>query len=354
MRENSQLGEHRGSSRPGMKEVADRAGVAISSVSRVLSGHRDVSVVMRNRVFDAVAALGYEPDILAKSMRTGKTMTIGFIVNDISNPLLSEIALGAETVLREAGYAMMVVNSMSNSEIELQHISMMNRRRADGLLLSLADENYPTLPDTLDRLSVPVVFVDRFQKGFDASQMVLSDHKTGMNQALERLGSLGHQSIALINGSLAIRPSRERANAVRQFGKAHSEINCRVRSGNFTPEFGYNAIQELFTDENPPTAVIAGSNQILVGVLRSLRELDLTVPDDVSLITCDDSPLAEFMSPALDTIIRDPKQLGREAAESLLAILRKEEPRTVLLPTHFEPRGSSVPPQKSKEEINDR
>lgn len=349
MRETSQAGGHRGASRPGMKEVADRAGVAISSVSRVLSGHRDVSVVMRNRVFDAVAALGYEPDILAKSMRTGETKTIGFIVSDISNPLISEIALGAETVLREAGYAMMVVNSMSNSEIELQHISLMNRRRADGLLLSLADESYPTLPETLDRLSVPVVFVDRFQKGVDAAQMVLSDHKTGMIQALERLGSLGHQSIALINGSLAVRPSRERANAVRKFAKAHPQVNCRVRSGSFTPEFGSNAIQELFAGDNPPTAIIAGSNQILVGVLRELRELNLRVPEDVSLIACDDSPLAEFMSPALDAIIRDPKKLGREAAENLLSILRGEEPRTIVLPTSFEPRGSSVPPKKSKE-----
>ncbi len=338
-------GNRRGS-RPGMKEVADRAGVAVSSVSRVLSGHSDVSAVMRNRVFDAVAALGYEPDILAKSMRTGETMTIGFIVNDISNPLISEVALGAETVLREEGYATMVVNSMSDPEVELQHISLMNRRRADGLLLSLADENYPTLRDTLDRLSVPVVFVDRFQKGFDSSHMVLSDHKTGMTQALEMLGSQGHTSIALINGSLGVRPSRERANAVRKFSKSHPDINCTVRSGSFRAEFGLDATRELFADEQPPTAIIAGSNQILVGVLRALKELDLTVPHDVSLITCDDVPLAEFMTPALDAITRDPKELGRRAARNLLAILRDDEPETIVLPTSFEARGSSVAPKK--------
>ncbi len=346
MTETSKPSEHHGSSRPGMKEVADRAGVAISSVSRVLSGHRDVSAVMRNRVFDAVAALGYEPDILAQSMRTGETMTIGFIVSDISNPLISEIALGAETVLRDAGYAMMVVNSMSNSEVELQHISLMSRRRTDGLLLSLADEAYPTLSSALDRLTVPVVFVDRFQKGFSATQMVLSDHKTGMNQAMKRLGRLGHRSIALVNGSLAVRPSRERANAVREFAKSHPEVHCRVRSGSFTPEFGFSVTKEFFSEDNPPTAIIAGSNQILVGVLRSLRELNLNVPEDVSLIACDDSPLAEFMSPPLDAIVRDAKQLGVEAAENLLSILRKEEPKTIMLPTSFEPRGSSVPPKK--------
>ncbi len=299
---------------------------------------------MRNRVLDAVAALGYEPDILAQSMRTGETMTIGFIVSDISNPLISEIALGAETVLREAGYAMIVVNSMNEPRIELEHISLMNRRRTDGLLLSLADENYPTLPGTLDRLSVPVVLVDRHMKGLDPVQMVHSDHRVGMEEALERLHALGHRSIALINGSLAVRPSRERANAVRRFGKTHSDVHCSVRSGAFTGDFGYAVARELLTDATPPTAIIAGSNQILVGVLRALRDLELTVPTDVSLVTCDDSPLAEFMSPALDTIKRDPMQLGSEAASTLLTILRGEATEPVILPTYFEPRDSSAPP----------
>lgn len=329
-----------------MKEVADRAGVAISSVSRVLSGHRDVSALMRNRVLDAVAALGYEPDILAQSMRTGETMTIGFIVSDISNPLISEIALGAETVLREAGYAMIVVNSMNEPDLELEHISLMNRRRTDGLLLSLSDENFPTLPGTLDRLNVPVVLVDRHMKNFDSAHMVHSNHREGMHAALEHLHALGHRSIVLINGSLAVRPSRERANAVRRFAKAHPDTQASVRSGAFTGEFGYSATRDLLDDRTPPTAIIAGSNQILVGVLRALREMKLDVPDDVSLITCDDSPLAEFMSPALDTIKRDSRQLGREAAAALLHILRDEAAEPPELTTHFEPRASSAPPPK--------
>ncbi|MER3388685.1 MAG: LacI family DNA-binding transcriptional regulator [Microcella sp.] len=336
--------------RPGMKEVADRAGVAISSVSRVLSGHRDVSAVMRNRVLDAVAALGYEPDILAQSMRTGETMTIGFIVSDISNPLISEIALGAETVLRESGYGMIVVNSMNESHIELEHISLMNRRRADGLLLSLASETNPTLPSTLERLHVPVVLVDRHMKGLEANHMVHSDHRAGMNEALDRLYSLGHRSIALINGSLAVRPSRERANALRRFAKAHPDLQTSVRSGEFTGTYGYAVAHELLQEPSPPTALIAGSNQILVGVLRALRDLALRVPDDVSLIACDDSPLAEFMSPALDTIKRDPKRLGGEAASVLLALLRGESPDPVTLPTYFEQRASSASPPTTQKE----
>ncbi len=328
----------------GMKEVAERAGVAISSVSRVLSGHRDVSAVMRNRVLDAVAALGYEPDILAQSMRTGDTKTIAFIVSDISNPLIAEIALGAETVLRGAGYSMIVVNSMNSTSLELEHISLMKRRRTDGLLLSLADEGHPDLPAALERLAVPVVLVDRHLKSLDRNRMVFSAHRVGMSEALKHLDSLGHRSIALINGSLSVRPSRERAKAVRRFAKKHPETHCTVLSGSFTGEFGYDATRELLAEADRPTAIISGSNQILVGVLRALRELDLKVPRDVSLITCDDSPLAEYMSPALDTITRDPKALGDQAANTLLSLLREEPVEPVKLPTHFQLRASSAPP----------
>src|SRR5580698_9918271 len=108
----------KGPGRISMKEVAQRAGVAPSSISRVLSGHPNVSDVMRNRVTDAVAALGYEPDHLAQSLRRGATMTVGFVVGDISNPVLSENALGAETRLREAGYSMLLVNSMTDPQLD--------------------------------------------------------------------------------------------------------------------------------------------------------------------------------------------------------------------------------------------
>jgi LacI family transcriptional regulator len=299
---------------------------------------------MRNRVFDAVAALGYEPDILAQSMRTGETMTIAFIVSDISNPLMSEIALGAETTLREAGYAMILVNSMNQPDLELEYISLMKRRRVDGMLLSLADENHPELRGTLEKVTVPIVLVDRQLKKLENSAMVFSDHRSGMEAALERLHSLGHRSIALINGSLDVRPSRERGKAVRHFAKVHPDTTCTVRSGSFTGSFGYAATRELLRESARPTALVSGSNQILVGVLRALRELKVEVPSDISLITCDDSPLAEFMTPALDTIMRSPKDLGTQAATTVLSLLRGLPVDQPHLPTTYQQRASSAPP----------
>lgn len=339
----------RSARRPGMKEVADRAGVAVSSVSRVLSGHRDVSELMRNRVLDAVAALGYEPDILAQSMRTGATMTVAFIVNNISNPVISEMVLGAETVFRGGGYSMIVANSMNDPAVEREHISLMERRRVDGMLLSLADETFPQLPETIDRLSIPAVLVDRHLKGSTEVRTVTSDHQAGMLSALERLHSLGHRSIALINGSLALSPSRERATTLRRFAKVHPDVQCVIRSSAFTAEFGMSAMRELMSKRDRPSAIIAGGNQILVGLLRGLHEFGLEVPRDVSIVACDDSPLAELMSPPLDTIRRDVNHLGSEAARSLLALLRGEQTASIVLPTSFEQRSSSARPTENSE-----
>src|SRR4029079_5437432 len=153
--------ETRAPSRPGMREVADRAGVAMSSVSRVLSGHPDVSPQMSHVVMKAVRELGYRPDMLAQGLRRGKTFSVGFTVSDIANPVLAEIVTGAEKRRGEAGYSLLLTNSEGSPDLDVEHISLLERRRVDGLILSLAEEHPPGTVEALRRLSVPVVLVDR-------------------------------------------------------------------------------------------------------------------------------------------------------------------------------------------------
>src|SRR5215207_1686606 len=128
--------------RSSMREVADMGGVAMSSVSRVLSGHPDVSPAMRERVMEAVDTLGYQPDMLAQGLRRRSTRSVGFVVGDISNPLLAEIALGAETTLHEAGYSMLLTNSENDPALDAGHVRLLMQRRVDGLMLSLASEDH--------------------------------------------------------------------------------------------------------------------------------------------------------------------------------------------------------------------
>lgn len=331
--------------RVGMQEVADRAGVALSSVSRVLSGHPDVSDVMRNRVIDAVAALGYEPNLLAQSLRRGASMTVGFVVGNISNPLLAEIGLGAETGLRAAGYSMLLANSMDDADLDRAHIRLFAQRRVDGLLLSPASETSRATLSTLNHIALPGVMVDRGTAATPSMSAVLTDHAGGITAAVEHLVAVGHRRIALVNGNADVRPARERAATLRRVCRRFGGVTGIVRSGAFTTVHGAAATAALLDQQDPPTAIIAGSNQILVGVLGTLRDRGITVPDDISLVTCDEVPLSEFVRPPLTTIHRDPQLMGSIAAELLLELLAGGAPRTVTLPTSFRATESCALPR---------
>lgn len=332
--------------RAGMRQVADRAGVAMSSVSRVLSGHPDVSTTMRDKVLVAVEQLGYEPNMLAQMLRRGATQTVGFVVGDISNPLLAQIALGAEVTLREAGYAMLLTNSVNEANLDATHIRLLQQRQVDGLLLSVSDETNADTLDALARTTTPSVLIDRDLPLTDAPSAVLSDHASGITAAVERLVGLGHRRIALVAGSPHVRPTRERVNAVEEAIETHPGVVAQVRSGAFTETHGTAATRELLGGRRPPTAIIAGGNQILVGVLGELAARKLRIPQDISLVTCDDVPLAKFFTPALAMIIRDPYEMGAVAARLLLDRLGGGPAETVTLPTTFLTARSCASPHR--------
>jgi LacI family transcriptional regulator len=196
--------------RASMREVAELADVAISSVSRVLSDHPDVSTEMRARVLEAVDQLEYEPDFLAQSLRRGATLSVGYIVGNISNPLIATITSGAESVLRSAGYSMLLMNSENNAELDEAHIRFFQARRVDGMILSLASELRPETIDVLAQVDVPIVMIDRDLPAELGASIVRNDHRAGMRSAVEHLLDFGHRRIALITGALDLWPVRER------------------------------------------------------------------------------------------------------------------------------------------------
>jgi LacI family transcriptional regulator len=335
-----------GAGRSSMREVAELAGVAMSSVSRVLSGHPDVSPAMRERVMEAVERLGYQPDLLAQSLRRRATRTAGFVVGDISNPLLAEITQGAETALREAGYSMLLTNSENDPALDARHIRLLEQRRVDGLLLSLAAEDSPETLDVLRRSETPVVLIDRELGADIPASAVLSDHRAGMRAAVAHLLDLGHRRIGFIAGQ-PVRPSRERWLALRE---VHEErrlpAGYEVLEGALAPEHGRSATQRLLDGPEPPTAIVAGGNQLLVGALAELVQRGTTIGEGgLSLVSCDEISLTELFSPPIAVVRRDNRELGRHAARLLLRRLEGEEhPETVVLPTEFVPRASCAPP----------
>lgn len=330
--------------RASMREVAELADVAISSVSRVLSEHPDVSSEMRERVLAAVAELEYEPDFLAQSLRRGATLSVGYVVGDISNPLIATITSGAELVLRSAGYSMLLMNSEGDPTLDAAHIQFFQARRVDGMILSLASERRPETLDVLGQVDVPIIMIDRDVPPELGASMVRNDHRAGMRAAVGHLLDLGHRRVALITGALDLWPVRERiagmAEAVTSRGITDETMSL---VGSLSAEHGERSTEQLLAMDPRPTAIVAGGNQVLAGCVRALVRHGIRVPDDVSLVTCDEVDLSELHQPPIASVARDTLLLGRTAAELVLERLGGAEPRTVLLPTTFTPRPSCGP-----------
>jgi LacI family transcriptional regulator len=328
-----------------IREVATRAGVSVATVSRVLNGYPFVSEDARRRVVDAVDEFEYRPDVAARSMRTGTTRAVGLVVSDFSNPLFSTIAKGADTVLDPKGYSLVLANSMSDHVRESEAIAALRQRRVDGLLVAVADEGAPGLADRLGAFAASVL-IDREVPGSNADT-VCSDHAAGMGQALAHLARLGHRRVALVAGGERQLGSRARIESflAERPRLGLDEDERLLVTGELSPETGYFATIGLLALEKPPTALVAGNNQLVVGAVSALRDRGLRVPDDLSLVGCDDTDLTSLHDPPIDIVGRDLLELGRTAAELLLdRLLDPAAPsRRVTLPTTFVPRGSSAP-----------
>lgn len=329
-----------------MREVAQQAGVAISSVSRVLSGHPDVSSAMRDKVMAVVEALGYHPDMLAQGLRRQTTTSVGFAASNISNPVLTDAVRGAEGELRRAGFSLLLTDADGDPELDAANIDLLQRRRVDAILLAHGDERHASVRTAIQEADVPLVLIDRDPPRGSDIPIVKFDHRKGMREAAEHLRDLGHKDIALLIGGPR-RPARERKAGVLDVYREGSGLGCEVLEGDFSIEFGYAATREILTQATRPTALIAGGNTIMHGSLRALRELGVHLGRDLSFVGCDDVAVAEFHDPQIAVVRRVPWDAGVAAARMLVALLDEEiEPDDVTLPTSFAPEASCAEPRR--------
>jgi LacI family transcriptional regulator len=296
---------------------------------------------MRRRVHEAARELGYEPNFLAQSLRTGSTYTIGFLIRDIANPFFAAMANGAEHFLRQRGFVMLLVNSDGDSDVEANHISVLRRRRVDGLILNLVTEDHEPTVEALANLETPYVLVDRTVPGTIASA-VLCDHYTGVRAATDDLIAHGHRRIALVSGQRNVRPVRERLRGLKDaFAIAGLEHDDRyVVLGSFAGDFARVQTHALLDGVEPPTAILTGGAQVTVGVLKALAERQLTAGRDIALVALDELDLLEIVQPAISVVSRNPQRMGSEAARLLLDAAAGQPPQTVVLPTTYSPRST--------------
>lgn len=328
-----------------VRAVAELAGVAISSVSRVLNDHPDVSDEMRSRVLAAAEQLGYQPNLLAQSLRSGSTKTIGFVVRDIANPLFADIVKGAETTLRAAGYSMLLTNSEGTPDLDATYIRLFLQRRVDGLILSLQSEEHEATLEALRGADCSLVLVDRDVPILGASA-VICDHYSGVRRAVDHMITLGHRRIGIVAGPTSIRASRER---LRGYQEGHQAEGLKVseelvRMGSYAEDFGGRETLRLLDLEKPPTALLLGGIQLTNGSLGALRERGLRPGDDVAFVSCDDIAWMRCLDPPINAVSRETVRMGEIAARLLLDLLDGARARVEPLGTVYIERGSVRPP----------
>jgi LacI family transcriptional regulator len=330
-----------------IRDVACRAGVSPATVSRVLNNSdHPVRPQVRTRVEQAVRALGYVPNRLARSLLTRETAAIGLLVPDVSNPYYAMILRGIEDVASQAGRAVVLCNTDRQPDKQRVYLRTLLERRVDGLIVGGGTVTAEDLRPVQDR--VPVVAIGRHPVPLPSVRV---DNVAAGETAARHLLALGHRHIACLAGPLTSTTVRDRAagvaRALRAVGIA---LACRhVVATDFTAPGGYGATRRLMRHETRPTALIAFSDQVAIGALRALRDLNLAVPQQVSLVAFDDTPLAAFVSPSL-TAVRVPMYtLGLRAAELLLALLAGQPAASVVLPTRLHVRESTGPATGPKE-----
>jgi LacI family transcriptional regulator len=335
--------------RVGIRDVATRAGVGLATASRVLSGRPNVNAEMRRRVLAAAAELGYQPDILAQSLRRGATRSVGFIADDLSNHLIADIATGAEGRLRAEGYSLLVMSSEMDPSVDALNVRVLRARRVDALMMAPVDEEAPELVRELLAFEGPFVDVEGDLPADVPASYVHSDHRAGVATALRDLIGRGHRTIAMVAGPSRYRSARQRRLAVddvrREVGGG---IEIVALEADLSTSGGMDATGPLLDSTGHPSAIVVGAWQLLTGVLEVVRARGIRLGRDLSLVASDPPPLASVFDPPLAAIARDAPGLGVTAAQLLLARLQEPDlpPEHVMLPTTYRPAASVGPPRE--------
>ena len=328
-----------------IREVAKVAGVSYATVSHVLNNTRFVSQETRDRVMAAIDELDYRPNALARSLRSGKTDTIGLILPDSSNPFFAEIGRSIEDAAFELGYNVFLCNTDGNVHREQLYVDLLSKKQVDGIIFVAAGDQVDSLNALLND-EMPVVLVDRDLPNIEVDA-VLTDNRQGGYLATRHLIELGHRRIACITGPSSITSGAERVTGYRQALEEEGipYDKSLVLGGNYQPDAGLRATSILLELDSPPTAIFALNDLMAVGALHAAARAGRRVPEDVAIIGYDDTELASFMNPPLSTIAQPKNEIGLQAANILARrITNKSFPTyRIILPPELVVRESTSP-----------
>ncbi len=331
-----------------IKDIAQVAGVSPSTVSRALNDSPLISQETKARIRRIAEELGYERNELARGLVKGTSRALGLIVPDITNPFFAEIARGVSDVAHAEGYGVLLCTTEGDLAREAEYLRFLRRKRVDGLILSAVTMDDPNLSELLNS-SIPFVLVSRLVRGLDAP-FVVGDDKAGARLAVEHLIHLGHEKIAFIGGPANVQSSHDRMIAYQEVLR---EYGLKLYSwwavfADFTQKAGYEAAKKMLRGGSRPTAIFAANDVIALGVMEAAEELGFSIPQDLSLVGYDDISYAALPRIQLTTVAQPTYEMGKIAAEYLLAVCEGEareklrcmlSPRLVVRKTTAPPKG---------------
>lgn len=304
---------------PTIIDVARRAGLSKSVVSRVMRGERSVSPASRAAVSAAAEQLGYRANAVARSLVQQRTYNVGVMVSDLHNIFFAEVLDGLYAAAAARGYRALITTGNRDPAAERIAVEQLLELRADGVVL--AGARLEAYVIAAFARSVPIALVGSDVRLRDVD-VVVDDDSRGAALAVEHLIGLGHRDIALIDGGHGAGAAQRRAGYESAMRSARLARFVRIEPGDFTEEGGYEGAHRLLRRGNRPTAIFASNDQSAVGALNAIEEADLDVPGDISLMGYDNTALAALRHISLTTVHQPRRQIGEMA---MTAVLRRIE-----------------------------
>lgn len=331
---------------PTLSEVARKAGVGTTTVSRVINGGNRVDPKTLARVRRAIEALGYMPNQAARILKGHRTKTIGLIIPSIADPFFSSCAEAAQAIARRHESLLIVTTTQNDPAAEIESVKVLMQHQADGLIIAPANSDNSALHNVLARAAVPVVALDRPLLN-SSIPFVVADNFAGANLATQHLIGHGYRRIACITGEDRLYTIRDRISGYRQALEAAGLPVILITSitGHRSVE---HAIQTLLASAKPPDAIFTLKNSTTISAFEVMQSMGVAIPDSVALLGYDDFELAATVRPSI-TVVRQPiEEIGRMAAEILFqellrvgtAAAERDVPREVRLSTRLVRRNS--------------
>ena len=332
---------------PTLRDVARLAGVHPATASRALNPQTRplVNADTARKVLRAAESIGYQPNPIARSLKTARTSTVGLVIPDLTNPLFPPIVRGIEDVLTPAGFSPWIVNTDNDPAREETQIESLCSRQVEGLIIATARREHPLLV-RLHQMGVRMVLVNRRVDGLELPS-VTADDDAGIETAVRHLAGLGHTRIAHLAGPQQTSTGVTRAgafrHAVRDLGLSDDPA-LMVECGYWSEAEGAQGLRRLLDAATACTAIVAGNDLIALGCYDVFAERGMTCPDDMSVVGFNGMPFLDKMNPPLTTVSIPHYEIGGEAARLLLDTIEEPErhPRSVLLAPSLVVRASTA------------